>query len=154
GAITLTEGAQAPDPNFLNACLAELVGALEQVPPAYSAAKVTGRRAYDLTRQGAEVTLQPRRVEVHAIDVHAFNWPLLEGEVQCGKGTYIRSLARDLGERLGCGALVLTLRRTRVGPFCVEDALSLENSADEETARLLPAAQVMADQPSVTLSAK
>src|SRR5437764_1229017 len=87
------------------------------------AAVVAGRRACDLARAGQEVTLQPRRVRVDAINVLSFAYPHLELEIHCGKGTYIRSLARDLGERLGCGALVATLRRTRVGHFTVENAI-------------------------------
>ncbi len=103
------------------------------MPPAYSAAKVTGERAYDLARRGEEVTLRPRAVRIHAIKVLHYGYPNLELEVQCGKGTYIRSLARDLGARLGCGALVQTLRRTRVGPFAADGALTLES--DAQTAR-------------------
>ncbi len=128
------------------------VGAIEQVPPAYSAAKVSGRRAYDLARQGRDVVLQPRSVRVHGIDLLAYDYPHLEIEVRCGKGTYIRSLARDLGERMGCGGYVATLRRTRVGPFRVEDAVSLDADAAAAQAKLLPVAAAVGDLSAVTLA--
>src|SRR5207245_6249238 len=108
--------------------------------------------AYDLARRGQEVTLEPRRVRIHAIDVLEYEYPRLQLLVRCGKGTYIRALARDLGQRLGCGALVEELRRTRVGSFDAAHALALV--ADSTTARacLLPLAMAVAELPSVTLS--
>jgi len=128
------------------------IGEIEQVPPAYSAAKVSGRRAYDLARRGRDVTLAARRVRIHSIDLLVYDYPHLEIDVRCGKGTYIRSLARDLGERLGCGGYVATLRRTRVGPFRVEDAVSLEAEATAAYAMLLPIAAAVRDLPSVALA--
>jgi len=115
GTVTPVPGVTAPEAARVTACLTEFIGEIAQVPPAFSAAKVTGRRAYDLARRGQEVMLRPRPVVIHQIDVLRYEYPHLELEVHCGKGTYIRSLARDLGDRLGCGALVETLRRTRVG---------------------------------------
>ena len=112
GAVMPVAGAAAPDRAALEAALRGFLGEIEQVPPAFSAAKVAGRRAYDLARRGQDVALEARRVRVHGIDVLAYDYPRLEVEVRCGKGTYIRSLARDLGERLGCGGYVETLRRT------------------------------------------
>src|SRR5207253_1778941 len=128
------------------------LGEIEQVPPAFSAAKVTGKRAYDMARRGEEVTLAARRVRIDAIDVLRYEFPLLELEVRCGKGTYIRSLARDLGERLGCGGYIQTLRRTRVGCFDVAGALSLD--ADPATARrsLRPLALALSELPRRVLS--
>jgi tRNA pseudouridine55 synthase len=130
----------------------EFVGAIDQVPPAFSAAKVTGRRAYDLARRGREVVLQPRRVRIDGIDLLAYAYPRLDIEVRCGKGTYIRSLARDLGERLGCGALVQTLRRTRVGPFDAADAVPLEADAQAARRKLLPLAAAVGELPRVSLA--
>jgi tRNA pseudouridine55 synthase len=97
------------------------------------------------------VTLQPRLVQIYGIDLLRYDWPHLELEVRCGKGTYVRSLARDLGERLGCGALVAMLRRTRVGPFAADEAVSLEAPPEEARARLLPAGLAVAELPRVTL---
>src|SRR4051794_35563280 len=98
GPITLVAVHRIPDRAAVEEALSHFVGRIEQVPPAYSAAKVGGRRAYDLARRGADVALAPRTVRVDAIDVRAFDYPRLTLEVRCGKGTYVRSLARDLGE--------------------------------------------------------
>jgi tRNA pseudouridine55 synthase len=151
GTITPVAGATVPDAATVAARTAEFIGAIEQVPPAFSAAKVTGRRAYDLARGGEEVTLRPRPVRIDAIEVLHYTYPYLELEVHCGKGTYIRALGRDLGERLGCGALVQTLRRTRVGPFTADDALTLEADAETARARLLPAELAVAELPRLVL---
>ena len=117
GAVTPTPHVLVPARQDVERALASFVGAIQQVPPAYSAAMVSGRRAYDLARQGKEVSLTPRTVVVHAIDVLGYEYPHLEIEVRCGKGTYIRSLARDLGEELGCGGFIASLRRLAVGCF-------------------------------------
>ncbi len=146
------DGTLTPSPNItpptraqLDAALHAFVGTIEQVPPAYSAAKVTGRRAYDLARKGHEVSLTPRRVTIYGINVGRYAFPQLDLEVRCGKGTYIRALARDLGDQLGCGGYIQTLRRTRVGCFEVSGALSLD--ADSATAQrsLLPLALAVSD---------
>ncbi len=151
GTIAPVPGATAPEAATVAACLAAFIGVKEQMPPAYSAAKVRGRRAYDLARCGKEVRLRPRSVAIHAINVLDYEYPHLELQVRCGKGTYIRSLARDVGERLGCGALVQTLRRTRVGPFTTDGALTLE--ADDQTARarLLPIEMAVVELPRLVL---
>jgi tRNA pseudouridine55 synthase len=149
GTVTPVTGARAPEAAAVTAALAGFLGEIEQIPPAYSAAKVNGRRAYDLARRGQETDLAPRRVFIERIDVLRHDWPLLELEVRCGKGTYIRSLGRDLGERLGCGALVRTLRRTRVGCFTVEDAVTLETPAEVARASLRPALDALGDLPRV-----
>jgi tRNA pseudouridine55 synthase len=151
GTIAPAPSTVAPDLAAVAARLAEFVGTIEQVPPAFSAAKIAGRRAYDLARRGEEVVLAPRPVRVHALTLLDYGYPLLDVEVHCGKGTYIRSLARDLGERLGCGAYVETLRRTRVGPFRVQDALSLDADADNARRRLLPVETAVAELPRVVL---
>jgi tRNA pseudouridine55 synthase len=151
GTIAPVAGATAADAATVAARVAEFVGAIEQTPPAFSAAKVTGRRAYDLARRGEEVMLRPRPVVIHAINVLRYEYPHLELEVQCGKGTYIRSLARDLGERLGCGALVRTLRRTRIGPFRADEALTLDADAETARARLLPVEMAVAELPRLVL---
>jgi tRNA pseudouridine55 synthase len=152
---TLSPVVTAADPGHeaVEEALAALVGTIEQVPPAYSAARVAGQRAYDLARQGEEVSLRPRLVQVYAIDLLRYDYPEIEVEVRCGKGTYIRSLARDAGRALGCGAHVRQLRRTRVGPFTAEAALSL--GADSETARsrLLPAGLALAELPRLVVGA-
>ena len=101
----------------LEGLLPQFVGRIQQVPPQFSAIHVQGERAYDLARRGEVVELQPRPVDVFAIRIVSFQAPALELDIECGSGTYIRSLARDLGARLGCGALMTDLRRLGVGPF-------------------------------------
>jgi tRNA pseudouridine55 synthase len=151
GTVTPADGAAPPVRAALEAALAGFVGYVEQVPPAFSAALVEGRRAYDLARRGQDVALAARRVDIHGIDVLAFDYPRLELEVRCGKGTYVRALARDLGERLGCGAYVETLRRTRVGPFSVDDALTLDVDPEAARARVLPVEMAVAELSRVEL---
>jgi len=151
GTVTPVEAAVAPDAAALAARLADFLGEIAQTPPAYSAAKVAGRRAYDMARAGRTVELRPRAVHVHGIDVLKYDYPWLDLKVRCGKGTYIRSLARDLGERLGCGALVQTLRRTRVGPFAAEDAVPPDADAAAARVRMRPVEDAVTDLPRVVL---
>lgn len=114
------------DEEGVRAALRTLECQEQQVPPSYSAVKVGGTPAYRLARAGRTVRLRPRKVRIDRIDLISFRPPLVEMEVQCGKGTYIRTLADDLGRLLGCGAHLQALRRTAVGPFSVEDAVSAE----------------------------
>ena len=152
GKMALVEGARPPAEAVVQATLSQFIGEIEQTPPAYSAVKLGGRRAHDLSRRGHQVLIAPRRVTVYAIELLHYAWPDLNLEIRCGKGTYIRSLARDLGERLGCGAYVSRLRRTRVGPFRCEGALQLDATMSEAHDRLLPPAAAVADLPSCCLS--
>jgi tRNA pseudouridine55 synthase len=116
------------------AVLEQFVGEIQQTPPSYSAVKVDGQRAYRLARKGQPVALKPRPVVVHRIDLLRFAQtgarpgepPVVEIDVECSKGTYIRSLAHDLGRELGCGAHLAELVRTRVGPFGVDSATGTE----------------------------
>lgn len=108
------------------AALASHVGAIDQVPPVFSAIKVDGRKLYELARAGVDVDVPARRVTIHAIELLAYEPPWLEISVVCGKGTYIRSLARDIGEQLGTGGYCHALRRVTNGPFCLEDAWTLD----------------------------
>jgi tRNA pseudouridine55 synthase len=151
GVVISVEGASLPSRSEVLAALERFLGEIEQIPPSYSAANTSGRRAYALARKGRQVTLAPRRVKVDAIHLLAYEYPTLELEVHCGKGTYIRSLARDLGEVLGCGAMVQTLRRTRVGPFTVESGVGLESST--ALSHLLPKEMALSELPRVTFSA-
>jgi tRNA pseudouridine55 synthase len=153
GAVTPIEGARDSGIDAIQAALTSFTGTIEQVPPAHSAAKVAGKRAYALARQGEEVALQPRAVTVYGIDVLGYEWPRLEVEVRCGKGTYIRSLARDLGRKLGCGGYVEVLRRTRVGPFTADAAVRLDADRQAARAGLLPLELALAELPRVVLPA-
>jgi tRNA pseudouridine55 synthase len=151
GTVTSVENARMPGREEIAGAVKAFLGPIEQTPPAFSAVKVTGRRAYDLARRGEDMALAAKIVQVYGIDVLGYEPPFLDLEVRCGKGTYVRSLGRDLGERLGCGALVQTLRRLRVGPFSADNAVSLDASADEARAKLRPVEEAVAELPVVTL---
>ena len=126
--------------------LPRFVGRIEQVPPRYSAVHVEGRRAYDLARRGEEVALKPRTVDVYRIELIALAGRELKLEIECGSGTYVRSIGRDLGELLGCGAVMSELVRTRIGAFRLEDAIALDALTRETFAdALLPAAMAVSD---------
>lgn len=104
------------------------VGTIDQKPPIYSAIKINGERLYKKARKGEEVEIRTREVEVHSFEITKIEKPFVYFSVDCSKGTYIRSLANDLGEKLGCGAYLYQLRRTHIGDFSVENASMLEFS--------------------------
>jgi tRNA pseudouridine55 synthase len=153
GTITASDVTQPPSQGEVESALRGFVGTIDQVPPAYSAAKVTGRRAYALARRGHTPKLAARAVTIHAIDLVAYDYPRLEVRMHCSKGTYVRSLARDLGVGLGCGAYVAMLRRERVGPFTTSRAVTLEASEEEARAQLQPLSAAVAELPRLTLTA-
>jgi tRNA pseudouridine55 synthase len=117
---------QHVDEAAVHAALAGLRGDLLQVPPMHSALKQDGKRLYELARAGQEVDREARPVRIDRFDLLGFEPPRLRFAVDCSKGTYVRSLARDLGEALGCGATLTALRRTRSGRFSLADAIPLE----------------------------
>jgi tRNA pseudouridine55 synthase len=135
----------------VRACLDRFTGDIEQRPPAYSAIKLDGKRAHELARRGRPIDIAPRKVTIYGIELVRYEWPELDLEIHCGKGTYIRSLARDLGEQSGCGAYVKTLRRVRVGPFGCDDALAFAAPESEFRSRLLPPSTAVAHLPSICL---
>jgi len=121
----LTPGANPPpqlERALLEPLLARFLGEISQVPPAHSALHIHGRRAHRLARKGASLTLPPRQVHIQALEILEIHSPRLLLQVDCGPGTYIRSLARDLGEALGSGAYLSALRRCQCGSFKVEEA--------------------------------
>jgi len=128
--------------------LPEFLGTIQQTPPQISAVKVAGHRAYKLARRGETVELEPRPVEVFSIQLTKFELPEFELAIECGSGTYIRSIGRDLGERLGCGAVMSALRRTAIGRFNLADAVQLA-SLDATSLRdaLLPPQAAVAELP-------
>ncbi|MEI2385639.1 tRNA pseudouridine(55) synthase TruB [Breoghania sp. JC706] len=120
-----------PDTNEIREILPEFTGTIEQVPPKFSAIKIAGERAYDLAREGQEVEMQPREIEVHRLDlVDMPDSDTAVFETECGKGTYVRALARDMGRRLGTRGHVVELRRLLVGPFGEDDMVTLEELAE------------------------
>ena len=112
--------------------LSKFIGRIEQVPPAFSACKIDGKRAYDLARKGREVELKPKVLVIDEIELQNFNPETMQVTIRvvCSKGTYIRALARDIGEALQSGAHLISLRRTRVGDVKVEDCMQVEDFPD------------------------
>ena len=106
--------------------LEQFQGGIQQVPPQFSAIHVDGQRAYALARRGIEIDLKARPVEVHQIRLTWYRPPDFELQIECGSGTYVRSIGRDVGEQLGCGAVMTALRRQAVGPFSIETSLPYE----------------------------
>ncbi len=122
GAVTSTGDPVVATAEAVETLLPQFTGDIDQLPPAYSAIKVAGQPLYRYARAGEAVELKPRRVRIDRITLLSFEAPDAELEVVCGKGTYIRSLAHDLGQRLGCGAHIVALRRTSSGGFSADDA--------------------------------
>lgn len=116
-----------PDEVAVTAAINSFVGDYMQIPPMYSAIKVNGKKLYELARQGQVIERQPRPVTIHSIDITDMDIPRVIFDVSCSKGTYIRSLCRDIGERLSCGALMERLVRTEVKGFRIEDSLKLSD---------------------------
>ena len=131
-------------------------GPIEQVPPMHSALKHQGKALYEYARQGIDIERPPRQVTIHRIDILGWQGDVLELDVQCSKGTYIRTLAQDIGEALGCGAHLIGLRRTGSGGVSLNGAVTLEAltamSEAERDAHLLPADILLNDWPEVLLS--
>jgi tRNA pseudouridine55 synthase len=114
-------------PEMVGEVLPGFTGDLEQLPPQYSAKSVGGTRAYEMARKGKQLDLKVQRITIHQVEVLSFNPPDLTIKVKCSKGTYIRSLARDIGTALKSGAHLTGLRRTEIGPYRVSQSLSMEN---------------------------
>ena len=131
GEITSTRSFAGITRAHIESALEAFVGVVDQVPPMYSAVKVDGQRLYKLARAGIEVEREARIVEIHSIRLTQFELPDLTLDVECGKGVYMRSLAHDLGESLGCGAHVTDLERRSCGGFSASDGVSLEELEEE-----------------------
>lgn len=159
-----TEGAitsQGREYNFefedLEEALTKFVGEVEQTPPVYSALKIDGRRAYELARKGEEIEMEPRKITVHSLELLEWEAPEAVIDIHCSSGTYIRSLAHDLGEEMGSGATLINLRRTKNGRFTLRDSVSLRKLEEAFTngdwyRYLIPAAEALADWYTVELS--
>jgi tRNA pseudouridine55 synthase len=156
GAVTATSDAR-PTSEQLDAALPPFRGEIQQVPPTYAALKIGGERAYDLARRGEKVELEARTVRVDRLERRSeVEGDEVELEMVCGKGTYVRAIARDLGRALGCHAHVSSLRRTALGPFGEEDAVSLEVVRETDERRALfdllhPVGAALATLPPVAL---
>ena len=157
GAVIAEHPAPPVNHAMLRALEARFTGNLQQQPPAYSAVKVAGQRAYSVARAGGEVTLAARPIVVHSLELRDLGGGRLAATVGCGPGTYIRSLARDIGAALGCGAHLAALRRTASGGFSIADAFSLEqveriSAAGRLGDALLPADEGLVGMPAALLA--
>ena len=147
GATTSTDDLESPEISWpgaaesslekINLAMAQFSGIISQRPPMFSALKISGQPAYKLARSGKPIELKPRQVRIDAIQILSWQWPLLKVRVDCGRGTYIRAIARDLGESLNTGGYLTELRRTRIGAFDIADAVTLEQLASEGVERHL-----------------
>ncbi len=132
GEVTPVEGAsEVPITNIEN-ILKEFTGTFAQMPPQFSAKKIKGKRAYELARKGIKAELKAVDVTINQIELLDYKWPVLKLKISCGKGFYVRSLARDIGEKLGVGGYLTGLERTKVGHFSIENAISIEQ-VEEKT---------------------
>ena len=151
----IAEASVQVDEAGLSAALQPFMGEIEQVPPMHSALKHQGRPLYEYARKGVEIPRKARRVQVYALDLEDLRGDACTLRVHCSKGFYVRALADDLGQQLGCGAHLVGLRRLAVADFSVEDAVTLASleamAEDERDARLQPADALIIDLPALTL---
>ena len=141
----------------VRSCIESFIGEYDQIPPMYSALKVNGKKLYELAREGKTVERKSRRVQIHGIRILEMNLPHVRMEVDCSKGTYIRTLCHDIGEKLQVGGCMEELERTKVGRFLKEDAVTLDEvrqkMEQEEGAELFtPLDQIFAELPAVTVT--
>lgn len=155
GKVLTSSPVDITETQFENA-LKQFIGEIEQVPPPYSAVKVNGKKAYEMAREGEEVELTPRIINVYNLELLEWAPPEAVIDVYCSSGTYVRSLANDLGKSLGCGAHLVGLRRTKSGRFTLRDAVPLRKLRDAfEQGNwyqyLIPAAEALSDWPAIEL---
>jgi tRNA pseudouridine55 synthase len=127
GAVVETKAVPEYDSDFLKKIAESFIGASEQIPPMYSARRIQGQRLYKLARNGITVERKPRTVHVYELEVRKIEIPYIEIRVVCSRGTYIRAIARDIGNKIGCGAYLHSLTRTRIGSYMVTNALHIES---------------------------
>lgn len=137
GEITQLIDPTIPTQEALSAVLPGFLGQIMQRPPAFSAVKLQGRRAYDLARRGKTPELKPRPVTIHHLEVLRYEYPELQLAIRCGSGTYVRSLGRDIAKQLGTSAVMSALQRTKIGSFSVDQAISPEQITSDSLQKLL-----------------
>jgi tRNA pseudouridine55 synthase len=153
GTVIATTDVRIPSRDEVEATLHQFRGTIVQTPPQYSALRVSGKRAYDLARSGVAVDLAPRKVQVARLDLLRSDGLDLEVEIDCSSGTYIRSIARDLGESLELGGLMTSLVRTAIGPFTIAESIAPDSlTHDSIAAALLPAALSIGDLPRLVVT--
>lgn len=154
GEVIALPDAHPPTREQLQAQAERWIGCVQQIPPKFSAINIAGRRAYELARKGREFELPAREINVNAIEIIAYDYPRLSLRVDCGSGTYVRSLGSDILRGVGSDAVMSRLVRTRVGPFLLEDCAPLEQFATvaDVAERLQPPQRLIANMPSVQLT--
>jgi tRNA pseudouridine55 synthase len=125
GKIVERKVEKIPERKEIEEVLKNFLGEIEQIPPAFSAKKIKGKKLYELARKGIKVEPKPQKVKIYEISILEYKFPYLKIKVKCSSGTYIRSLANDIGKKLGCGAYVEELVRTKIGEFSLEKAIEL-----------------------------
>jgi tRNA pseudouridine55 synthase len=158
GSLVSRQVDEPPTRDEIDAAMMEFRGCIDQVPPAYSAVKIDGVRSYERARRNEQVTAASREVRVSVFEIMSYRYPDLKVRIVCSKGTYVRALANDLGERLGCGAHVEQLRRTRSGTVDASDAITIDEverrvTDGEEIEQSFMPPRIALRLPSVTLSA-
>ncbi len=131
GKIVKKEIKEIPTLKKIKNVLKTFLGEIEQIPPIFSAKKIKGKKAYDLARKGLKVKLKPQKVKIYEISILKYKFPFLKIKVKCSSGTYIRSLASDIGKKLNCGAYLENLIRTKIGEFSLKNAVSLSQLNSE-----------------------
>ncbi len=137
GKVVVSRPWQRVQPEEIEACVQGFLGKIRQTPPMFSAVKIDGRPLYQLARKGIEVERKEREVEIYSVQMGGIDLPLVRFKVSCSKGTYIRALGKDIGRKIGCGAHLLRLRRTRSGPFTLGEAISWERIKEFSNPSLL-----------------
>ncbi|MBE6587763.1 MAG: tRNA pseudouridine(55) synthase TruB [Ruminococcaceae bacterium] len=152
----LTKSENIPKENEVFAAIMSFIGEIEQIPPMYSAIKVGGKKLVDLAREGITVERKSRKVKINSIEAEKISENVYKLKVSCSKGTYIRTLCHDIGEKLGCGAVMSALERTRSGGFTLSDSHTveeLENLSIEERAELvMPTEELFSDCPEINVN--
>lgn len=152
GRVTAQTGI-SPTEAELTDVLPEFTGEISQIPPMYSAIKVSGKKLYELARKGETVERKPRTVNISELSLVGHDGDDFVLSVSCSKGTYIRTLCNDIGERLGCLACMSALRRTNAGPFDVRDAHTLSEISEDPERYIIPVDSLFSDHPAIELSA-
>ena len=148
GPLFLVDNPTIPTKQEIHEAIDLFTGQIEQTPPAYSAIKINGKRAYKLAREGKKVELKSRKINIYNIKLEKYEYPLLSLDIHCSSGTYIRSLARDIGTKLECGGYLQSLQRTQIKNFLLDKALTLEELGEDS---IIPLENVLEQYPKISL---
>jgi tRNA pseudouridine55 synthase len=138
GKLLKSKGCSGISEERIREIFSKFQGPIEQIPPMVSAVRIGGKRLYDLARRGIVVERQPRKINIHSLEILKINPPLIEFHVRCSKGTYIRKLAEDIGESLGCGAHMIKIKRLSIGPFKLDKAIELNDIDENHLQKITP----------------